>query len=623
MSDWYPGALARQDEYDEPFATAAAPPPAPAWPDPEQDFQRGIRATPWFSEYVKRYGEEPDLNTPHYNYRTAWAAGARPDVRDPTDQNAYHWPSEYKGAAHPNRYVGGVDTITGARAPTQITVTPNTVTPKQPLPPEMTLPAVPPRQNMLERNLPQTYAPLQKTQQAIASAAFEFSPMGSLAELYDTFQARDAPGFGVAAAAAFPAARVAKVVSKGAKAAAEAVTPASKTGTVTERSRLASPNVAEPYLTDPIRIANPGVYKRPDVIAREANELVVPEHPALKELFNVTRDDLYGISQQGRRQGNVEPQLWTPSKASKPNEASTRVMTDANAQRLIDTLAEAQKYPELTKGMVPWYVMDPMYQRMVKLVGEKRAKEEYVKFNSTVAPFSAGSAVPTEINRGTAANMYRTRGELPIFKQYGNVAEQNRGPDFPADMRDVKGHMMHGNQIDPVLRYVQTGEHGYNKDTVKIPLYMSASGVPQTGFQTRWAVPDTHFASALGMPEVRTGNEFRSYMGGTEYRPIGPWYREKVAEPVGLEAVPAQALTWGTFAPQTGVRTGIGAGKLELLAQNIWERAKKLGIDPKKFRDDVLMGKEHALWLLGIGVPAAGAAAGQMGGVAAQDRYEQ
>lgn len=379
---------------------------------------------------------------------------------------------------------------------------------------------------------------------------------------------------------------------------------------------------AAKYVRDPLRVANPGVYQDPRVIAREANELVEPEHPALKQLFGVTRDDLYGISQQGRRQGNVEPQLWAPTRQGKINEASARVMTEANAQRLVDTLAEAQKYPELTKGMVPWYVMDPMYQQMVKLVGEKRAKEEYVKFNSTVAPFSAGSSVPTEINRGTAANMYRVRGDLPTFKQFGNVAERNRGAGFPDDLRDVKGHMMHGNQIDPVIRYAQTGQHGYANDTVKIPLYMSASGVPQTGFQTRWAVPDTHFASALGMPEVRTGQDFRSYMGGTEYRPIAPWFREQVAEKIGVEAVPAQALTWGTFAPQTGVRTGIGAGKLELLAQNIWERATKLGIDPKKFRDDVLMGKEHALWLLGI--PAAGGVAREaMGGVAATDRYEQ
>jgi hypothetical protein len=79
-------------------------------------FQQGIRETPWFKEFVQRYGEEPDLNTPDYDYRRAWASGSRPDVRDPGD-GQYHWSSQFKGENHPNRYVDGVDTITGkARA---------------------------------------------------------------------------------------------------------------------------------------------------------------------------------------------------------------------------------------------------------------------------------------------------------------------------------------------------------------------------------------------------------------------------------------------------------------------------------------------------------------------------
>jgi len=35
-------------------------------------------------------------------------------VRDPGDQ-LLHWPSLFKGANHPNRFVNGVDTITGRR----------------------------------------------------------------------------------------------------------------------------------------------------------------------------------------------------------------------------------------------------------------------------------------------------------------------------------------------------------------------------------------------------------------------------------------------------------------------------------------------------------------------------
>ena len=60
----------------------------------------------------------------------------------------------------------------------------------------------------------------------------------------------------------------------------------------------------------------------------------------------------------------------------------------------------------------------------------------------------------------------------------------------------------------------------------------------------------------------------------------------------------------GLFSPQTGVDTPIGAPKLELLSQRIWERAQQLGVDPKKLRDDVLSGKAHASWLLpGLAAP--------------------
>jgi hypothetical protein len=350
-----------------------------------------------------------------------------------------------------------------------------------------------------------------------------------------------------------------------------------------------------PYISNPQRVANPGIYKRPDVIAAEAAARVEPEHPALKQLFGVTRQDLYDISQQGRRQGNMETELWQPKRPGAPNEAALSIMNPANEQRILDTLAEARKYPGLEQGMVPWYVMDPMYQRMVELVGPERAAKEYMDFNMSVTPFSAGSSVPSEINRGTAANMMRQRGEYDIFKQYGGIAVPKRGADYPDALRDVKGMMGHLNQANPVERYFRTGSHGYGDENVKINLYSGASGVPQTGFQTTGAVPDAHFTRAIGLPDARKNpNDFNEYMQGTEYRQIGPWYRNKIANPLGIEAVPAQALMWGTYGPQTGVKTKIGAGKLELMSKQMWERAQKLGIDPYEFRDQVLRGEQHS-----------------------------
>lgn len=58
----------------------------------EGQFQRGIQATPWYSEFQQKYGEKPNLNDPEYNYRAAWSAGLRPERYAP-DGGAYHWPS--------------------------------------------------------------------------------------------------------------------------------------------------------------------------------------------------------------------------------------------------------------------------------------------------------------------------------------------------------------------------------------------------------------------------------------------------------------------------------------------------------------------------------------------------
>lgn len=59
----------------------------------ESRFLRGITKSPWFSEFVRSYGERPDLSrNADYDYRKAWAAGLRPEP-DPYDNNRYHWPS--------------------------------------------------------------------------------------------------------------------------------------------------------------------------------------------------------------------------------------------------------------------------------------------------------------------------------------------------------------------------------------------------------------------------------------------------------------------------------------------------------------------------------------------------
>jgi hypothetical protein len=69
-------------------------------------------------------------------------------------------------------------------------------------------------------------------------------------------------------------------------------------------AKLPDTSLAAPYVIDPQRVYKPGVYKDPRTLALESERMVEPEHESLKQLFGVTRDDLYQIGQQGARPGN-------------------------------------------------------------------------------------------------------------------------------------------------------------------------------------------------------------------------------------------------------------------------------------------------------------------------------
>uniref|UniRef100_A0A6M3J2B6 Putative methyltransferase n=1 Tax=viral metagenome TaxID=1070528 RepID=A0A6M3J2B6_9ZZZZ len=63
----------------------------------------------WYGTIAKQTGLSPDPDDPrhHYNYRAAYSAGVQgPDTSG-------HWPSRFKSQDHPNRFVNGIDTITG------------------------------------------------------------------------------------------------------------------------------------------------------------------------------------------------------------------------------------------------------------------------------------------------------------------------------------------------------------------------------------------------------------------------------------------------------------------------------------------------------------------------------
>ena len=81
--------------------------PTTLTPEQEQAFQA------WYRAWADKAGINPNPDDPrhHYDYRAAFLAGAEPQI-DPED-GRYHWPSKFKASDHPNRFIDGVDTITG------------------------------------------------------------------------------------------------------------------------------------------------------------------------------------------------------------------------------------------------------------------------------------------------------------------------------------------------------------------------------------------------------------------------------------------------------------------------------------------------------------------------------
>jgi len=351
---------------------------------------------------------------------------------------------------------------------------------------------------------------------------------------------------------------------------------------------------------NPERIAFPDIYKNPRELVQEAANRVAPESPLLKQLFGVTREDLFDISQQGTRAGNITDAPFKTAKNPKGAAHAQQVMNPRNVQRLQDIVAEAKQQPDLYKGMASWYTMDPLYRRFVDIYGPDRAIGEYNKFNTLTGMASPGSEVLTELNRGTAANMMDTLGRFEDFRKFGGVSEFKRGADFPPELAGVIGHPYHSTaQAGPMGKYLASGL--LEMDSAKVPSYIVASGVPETGFQTRFAVGDAHFSRLLGLPDVRGATTKKGVptipkasASVPEMVSIAPFFRQKIAQPMGIEAVPAQAVIWGAGSGATGVTSPIGAPKLELLAQQIGETARRLGVSPETARDMIIRGQTYA-----------------------------
>jgi hypothetical protein len=357
------------------------------------------------------------------------------------------------------------------------------------------------------------------------------------------------------------------------------------------------PNRKIQTVADPYRMMFPGVYRNPRIIAEEAAARVGEEDPAMQRLFGVTRGDLREMAQG--RIGNEEPVVPPSGARSRGSLSAQNIQTPQNTQRLQDILAEAGRHEGLRTADA-WYIMDPVYRRMVELFGPEEAAARYRRLNTLTGMASPGSDVMTEIQRGTGAHWLNEQGRFGDFQKYAGVPEAMRSSQrFPSDMRYIGGHPYHRtSQGDPMAKYLEHGS--IQSDAPKVPLYVHASGVPETGFQTSGPVGDAHFSRGVGLSDTRKGpTDVQGSFSKPEYQTLQPWWQHEVAGEVGLESVPAQARLWTALGPQTGVESELGAPKLELLAKQIMTAAKRLRVSPETARDMVLSGKAGAGVLAG------------------------
>lgn len=351
----------------------------------------------------------------------------------------------------------------------------------------------------------------------------------------------------------------------------------------------------------------PGIYEEPGALLKQAESQVPDESPALGRLFGVDRKDLQAMAQ---REGNIQGGFPGQAKRPKGAAAAEPITKPANTGRLIRALETARESDILAPGMEGWYVMDPMYQRLLQLTGDPmEAAYRYNRLNHLSGFSSPSSDVVTEINRGSAANYLTEQGRFrefyysPEADDYDAFRHNLMARDIETrlgmsginpDLLDIKSHAYHGTAMGPGMEhFLDTGR--IKSKEPKVPLYIGAGGVPETGFQTNFPVGDAHWSRMVGLADTRNPtNKWDASFSGSEAQHLAPWWRDQVAAQVGLESVPAQALGWGLFAPQTGVDTAIGVPKLELWADEIMKASERLGVSPEEARDLILMGRAYA-----------------------------
>jgi hypothetical protein len=311
------------------------------------------------------------------------------------------------------------------------------------------------------------------------------------------------------------------------------------------------PDPSVQTVADPHRMMYPGVYRNPRIIAEEAAARVGEEDPAMQRLFGVTRGDLREMAKG--RVGNEDPRLrLSQTRAARSARRTSRPRRTPSGCRT------SWPRPDATRGCAPrmrgtsWTRCTGAWSSCTARRRPKRYKPPQHPDRHGLARLGRDDRDPARHRRALAQRTGPLRRLPEICRRAGGDALE---PRFPQDMRYIGGHPYHRtSQGEPMAKYLEAGS--IQSKAPKVPLYVHASGVPETGFQTSGPVGDAHFRAASACPTpARARPTCRARSRRSEYQTLQPWWQHEVAGQVGLESVPAQARLWTALGPQTGVES--------------------------------------------------------------------
>jgi len=348
-------------------------------------------------------------------------------------------------------------------------------------------------------------------------------------------------------------------------------------------------------VTNPKRNAYPGIYDDPRNILERSGGAMAEVNPLMEELFGVTRKDLDDATRA------MEPQFThqQPLPVKQTDRGAPyreQIENKANTSRIRDVLSLAKDDPRL-EGSYGWYQMDPLRQAFIDEAGVVDGMRRFDDFLQRGSVLSAGTDVGTEIRRASLAGMLSEQGRINEFIDSpltSGVKVNEAFPDiFGGDIKEAGkyGHIYHKTSHRPGLKRIEQDGKFYNdktaRDAAKTPAYYNS----KTGDNLAFPTADAHFMRALGYPDARAGGDFGRSVDSTEAGHVRDYFRNEVANPIGMEGSPAQALLWNAMAKETGVKSKLSKPYLELITDGIEREAKRLGIPNKQVLSDFIMGR--------------------------------